>query len=110
MTEDFYAVPGDTYTVEVEADANGDVATENDAVELNGSHNRNPLVQQVANRGTDVGVLLEDPSDYDSTETYTDGDKVGTATMAVAKPILPVTADSGYTPSIGDYVTAVDGG
>lgn len=110
MTGDFYAVPGDTYTVEVEADANGDVATKNDAVELVGSHNRNPLVEQVNSRAADVGVLLSDPSDYDPDATYTDGDKVGTADMAVAKPILPVSAEGSYTPTVGDYVTAVDGG
>lgn len=110
MPNEFYAIPGDTYTVEVEADGNGDVATENDAVELVGSHNRNPATQLVTARGNDVGVLLEDPEGYDSTATYSDGDHVGKAAMAVAKPILPVSADSGYTPSIGDYVTAVDGG
>lgn len=110
MSNDFYAVPGDTYTVEVEADENGNVATENDAVELVGSHNRNPLVEQCGGRATDVGVLAEDPSDYDSTETYAAGDKVGTAEMIVAKTIIPVTADSAYSPTVGDYVAAVSGG
>jgi len=110
MTGDFYAVPGDTYTVEVETDPNGTVATEGDAVELVGSHNRNPLVEQVNSRANDIGVLLSDPTEFTAQSDHSAGDKVGTATMAVAKPILPVSADSGYTPSIGDYVTALDGG
>lgn len=107
---DFYAVPGDTFTVEVEADENGDVATENDAVEIVGSHNRNPLVELVGGRATDIGVLAEDPEDYDSSTTYSAGDKVGKAEMIVAKTIIPVNADSAYTPTVGDYVTATDGG
>jgi len=110
MTNEFYAVPGDTFTVEVETDPNGTVATEGDAVELVGSHNRNPLVEQVNSRANDIGVLLTDPEDFTSQSDHAAGDKVGTATMAIAKPVLPVTADSGYSPTVGDYVTALDGG
>lgn len=110
MKNEFYAVPGDTYTVEVETDPNGDVATEGDAVELVGSTNRNPLVEQVNSRANDIGVLLNDPEDFTSQSDHSAGDNVGKATMAVVKPIIPVQADSGYTPSIGDYVTALDGG
>ena len=110
MPDEFYAVPGDTYTVEVEADPQGTVATENDAVELVGSHNRNPLVEQVNSRANDIGVLLTDPEGFTAQSDHAAGDNVGKATMAVAKPVLPVMADGGYTPSIGDYVTALDGG
>lgn len=110
MSNDFYALPGDTYTVEVEADGNGDVATENDAVELDGSTDRNPLVQLCTGRANEIGVLAEDPDEYDSSASYSAGDSVGTATLIVAKPIIPVNADSAYTPAVGDYVTAVDGG
>lgn len=109
-SDDFYAVPGDTYTVEVETDPNGTVATEGDAVELVGEHNRNPLVEQVNSRANDIGVLAEDPEDFTSQSDHSAGDKVGKATMIIAKVVIPATADSGYTPSIGDYVTALDGG
>jgi hypothetical protein len=107
---DFYAVPGDTVTVEVETDPNGTVATEGDAVELVGSYQRNPLVEQVNTRANDVGVLLADPADFTSQSDHSAGDKVGRAKMALAKRVIPVLSDSGYTPSIGDYVTALDGG
>lgn len=110
MTNDFYAVPGDTYTVEVKADGDGDVAVESDAVELTGNTNRNPEVQRTTDTETDVGVLLTDPEGFTSQSDYGADDAVGTATMAVMKPILPVKADDAYDPTVGDWVHGIDGG
>jgi hypothetical protein len=110
MKNEFYAVPGDTYTVEVKADGSGNVAGESDAVELTGETNRNPEVQVTTGTETDVGVLLNDPEDYDESASYSGGEAVGKATMAVMKPILPVKADGAYSPAVGDWVHGITGG
>lgn len=107
---DFIYTPGDVVTVEVETDTNGHVALEGDAVELVGENNRLPVVEETSEKAADIGVLASDPEDFTAQSDHSAGDNVGKADLIIAKHVIPVTADSGYTPSIGDYVTAGDGG
>jgi hypothetical protein len=108
-----YAVPGDTYSVEVAADSNGDVALRGKGVALTGDrHERNPEVELVENAdGVGVGILRNDPADYTGSQSdYSSGDQAGIAELILTKAVVVCEADSGYTPTEGDKVKFGDGG
>lgn len=107
-----YAVPGDTYTVEVVADSSGDVATRGKGVVLTGSRNRNPECKLVENDdGFGVGTLQNDPDEFSGDQAdYSAGDPAGIAEVVLTKAIIMVEPGSGYDPSVTDYVKFGDGG
>lgn len=108
----FYAVPGDTQTVEVNTGPSGTPPVAHDAVGVAQSTNKNPSVSTPSSSvdAYAVGVLLTDAEDYDSSQSYGSNVNLGKATVAIMKPIVPVKADSAYAPSVGDYVAANDAG
>lgn len=108
--------PGDTVPVLVEADSSGDVAQEGDAVHLKGEDADAvivELVESVSDRA--VGMLVEDPEDMRRDTSLTNSDfssdeEAGMAEMMLAYPVWWMATDSGYTPSVSDYVEVGDGG
>lgn len=109
-----YAKPGDRVTVEVEADSNGDVALRGDGVHVKGATNRNPLVELTeAQSELTVGILDDDPEEWADTDTQSDfsaGDNLGKAPVLLGVHVFMVAPDSGYTPSVADFVNFIDGG
>lgn len=96
--------------MEVEADANGDMATAGDLVQVRGENDQFTIVEQ--NDGADgkaIGMLAEDPDDYDSTTSYSAGDSAGTSNLYLFHPVLYLDPGAG-TPSAGDLVQESDSG
>lgn len=100
---ELYAVPGDTQTVVLKADSNGNVAQPRDAVELVGSHNRNPAAKKNETKGKACGVVEQLPTDYDPDKNYGAGEVVGPAAVTVTTTIIPV---KGKDLSVGAWVTS----
>lgn len=106
---------GTEVPVEVLADSTGDVATEGQGVALVGENESAvtvELVESVSDRC--VGILKNDPSAlHDPGTTESDigsGSSAGMADVILAYPIFWMDADSGYSPTVTDYVQVGDGG
>lgn len=104
-------LPGERVEVHVVADANGDVAVRGDGVELAGEDAEYTQVQQTqATEGYGVGMLLNEPEDYDENVSYSSGEVVGQATLFLTCPVIYVTPADSYTASVGDQVAWADAG
>lgn len=116
MTNEYVFSTGHNVPVEVEADSAGTVAREGEAVHLKSEDSdavQVELVEAVSDRA--VAILTEDPKDFQddpnaAQSDYSSGDSAGMASAAILYPIIWMDTDSGYTPSVGDYVEVGDGG
>lgn len=76
--------PGDSVGVLVEANANGVMAVRGDEVTVLDETEDYVVVGAVEAVGdTSVGVLTEDPADYDSSTAYAAGDRAGVADVSL---------------------------
>lgn len=76
--------PGDSVGMEVEANTNGNMATRGDEVAVLGENEDYVVVGQVESVGdTSIGILTEDPADYDSSASYSSGDSAGVADVSL---------------------------
>lgn len=107
--------PGDEVPVDVIADSNGDVAREGQGVALVGegeSLTQVELVETESDRC--VGVLTSEPSALEDPETteadIASGNSAGQASLAIWEPVVWMDVDSGYSATVGDYVSVGDGG
>lgn len=115
MTNDYVYTPGHEVPVEVVADSNGTVAREGEGVAITGE-NADAVEAELVEAESDraVAILSTDPEDFnDDTVSQSDfsaGDSAGMASAAILYPIVWCNTDSGYSPTVGDYVKMGDGG
>lgn len=115
MTNDYLFQPGDEVPVEVLADSNGDVARDGQGVALTGEGESMSQVELVeAESDRCVGIIVDEPSVLEDPEV-TEGDiaageSAGEATLALWYPVVWMDVDSGYSPTVADYVSVGDGG
>lgn len=103
--------PADEISVAVEADSAGDVATEGKGVHPKKEETGELVVELVEAGDVALGVLKDDPADWTGSQgDFSADDDAGRATMYLGFPVFNVEVDSGYTPSLGDYVRFTDGG
>jgi hypothetical protein len=116
MTNEYVYSEGREVPVEVLADGTGTVAREGEGVALVGENADAVTVELVeAESDRAVGILTEDPRDFQMDEDaaqadYAAGDSAGMASTAILFPIVWVDTDGGYNPSVGDYAKMADGG
>lgn len=101
--------PGSQVDVEVVANANGNVATRGDLVQITGENRGRTQVALVDTRGAGVGHLVETPADYDPDAVYAAGDVVGHSSVYTRNPIDKL-YDGGNTFAPGDQVVSAVGG
>lgn len=101
--------PGDSVTVEVEANVNGVMATRGDEVTVLDEREDFIVVGAVESVGDpSVGILTTDPDAYDSGTSYTSGDTAGTADANLnGRTVLHNTSE---TVAVGDEVQAAPDG
>jgi len=116
MTNEYVYSEGRNVPVEVLADGNGTVAREGQGVALVGE-NADAVTVELVESESDraVGILTEDPRDFQTDETasqsdYAAGDSAGIASAAILAPIVWLDAADAYAATVGDYVKMVDGG
>lgn len=103
--------PGDEVPAEVVADANGNVATAGDLVQVAGENNE--LTEVSLNDAADgkaIGMLQSDADDFTGTQgDYAAGDSAGSSTVYLFHPVLYLDPGA-YTATAGDLVQeAADG-
>lgn len=115
MTNQYHYAPGEEVPVEVLADSTGDVANEGQGVAIVGEGPDGPqveLVEAVSDRC--VGILGNTPEalrDPNTTESnISAGNSAGKAQLILAEHVVWMEVDSGYSPTVGDYVEVGDGG
>lgn len=103
--------PGSKPTVEVVADANGDVAGRGDMVEIVGqSSDGDPQVQLCGTAGAGIGHLQRYPEDYDEAATYAQGDVVDDSTVLLRHYVDWFNGDPAALAAGDVVVSAADGG
>lgn len=115
MANEYLHAPGAEVPVEVLADSAGDVADEGQAVALvgeNADYTTVELVEAISDRA--VGILKDQPADLEDPDTAESdiaaGASAGPATLILFVPVIWMEVDSGFTPTVGDYVEVGDGG
>lgn len=104
-------VPGSKPTVEVVADADGNVAGRGDLVEIVGeSDDGHPQVQLCGTAGAGIGHLKRYPEAYDESETYAQGDVVDDSTVLLRHYVDWFKGDPGALAAGDLVVSATDGG
>jgi len=112
---DYHYSPGFEIPVEVLADSNGDVARQGDGVAVIGEGPDGPQVELQEGTGdAHVGMLKNEPEfmrDPDNSESdVSSGNSAGQATLILGVHVIWYETDSGFSPSVGDYVEVGDGG
>lgn len=103
--------PGSKPTVEVVADANGDVAGRGDMVEIVGqSADGHPQVQLCGTAGAGIGHLQRYPEGYDENATYAQGDVVDDSTVLLRHYVDWFAGDPAALAAGDIVVSAADGG
>jgi hypothetical protein len=90
--------PGDSVGVLVEANTNGVMATRGDEVKVLDETEEYVVVGAVESVGdTSVGLLTEDPADYDSSTSYSSGDRAGVADVSLNGRVTMHNTDEAVT-------------
>jgi len=101
--------PGDSVSVEVQANSNDVMATRGDEVKVLSEKEDFIVVGAVESVGdTSIGILTADPSDYDSGTSYTSGDSAGTADVNLTGRV--VLHDTSEAVTVMDEVQAAPDG
>lgn len=102
--------PGDTETVELVADASGNVPAASRGVEIVGETAEHTQVALQSTAGSDFGQLADLPEAYDENKTYAAGERVGLATVFAHKPVRMYDVAEGATLTAGNLVVLDAGG
>jgi hypothetical protein len=110
--------PGDSVSVHLTADSNGEVAQHNHGVELTGEGDDHPTAALTSAAGNGIGRITEMPEEYDENASYSAGEVVGVASISINGRVewLPRSDDwePGTTgtqdPAVGDDVVFDTGG
>lgn len=101
--------PGSKVSVEVVADADGNVAGRGDMVEIVGETANSVQVQLCGTAGAGIGHLIRHPEAYDADETYASGDVVSDSTVALRHYVDWLKGDPAAL-AAGDLVVSATGG
>lgn len=104
-----YYDPGKDPDATLVANANGNVAERGDAVQIVGENSQGTEVALVETAGEGVGILKNEPDEYDPDDTFAAGDEVGECAVRTRAGIdwYP---DGGNAHAAGDLVVADVGG
>ena len=97
--------PGQRVDVEPVADADGNMPTRGDGVEIVGENRSYTQVQ--VTQGPDsygIGHLTVDPEEHEEGDTYAAGETAGESTVFLYHPVVLLNPDDAYTPTAGDLV------
>ena len=102
--------PGRHVSVEVVANANGNVAERGQVVEIVGQTPDSVQVALSTTAGAGVGHLARTPLEYDETATYAAGDVVGESKVYLTGPVDKFETTELATLATGDQVVTAAGG
>lgn len=102
--------PGESVTVELVANANGNVATRGDLVQIAGESSTHTQAALVDTAGQAVALLDRQPEEYDPDAAYAAGDVVGEAQVKLRHAVDWMVPTGGVTFAPGDFAVSDVGG